>query len=926
MPNYNRKISENQSQSAASQLAKKKTNKSISPKIAQLQAVSSNHPSEPIPSVQKKKNNTGLPDDLKSGVENLSGLSMDDVNVHYNSTKPAQLQAHAYAQGNQIHVAPGQEKFLPHEAWHVVQQKQGRVKPTVQMKGKVNINDDPGLENEADIMGSKSLIKVKIAGNPYQFVPKTNLKTAPIQFGRNGGGKKKSGGGSGSAPKWTNAAQLVQLAKSQMQRQPPEMVVKYIDLQIKNSGRSPDEQKALKAETETILSESTPAARAVAADPVEQAIREFYKTFSIDHVRPHPAPLEPMLIDHIPGPLGDTGDVAYVANLIATPTELAPMIAKYKGIVPDGMPFAMVIGLNTFESIDPSGLDKLKAVKIPTNAPFPVTVIRFSWGMNWNQPIEKIRVFAEKKIEELRIALHGDDEIEKKLQAFRGKIREIEKAHLGGPHNAIPYGKLRSFVLESSDNHQYVNEFREKGKHVYIFNSDADAPSFRTAEQHQGTDRTLLRGYSDTLKQKGYPSLMVGGYRFDHKESGGDLDQANPSHRLTLLANHLDSQFRILVSKLNPELIYPTEPNMVFLAARPDEAKTRLAKMTRRRDAHRVYPSWGVMKREGVDLRETLRAVDSHTQTHYEPHLATPTDSTRFQVPKARTTKSIREFLEERIKAMFAEEQTYITKLAVMVSSSGMKQNAKINPDGIKAMMLHALMNPKSIKDQGKPPAQANEAREIQAQLDGGLIQHFIFQNRGLIEHINAELIAQFHHMQQFSTQGSAGGASGSEASGSGSSSATASSTEEKSTPPAPTSGKEAATKSGKIKEENVSAGGMLFNPIDGRVKGGGQCLWDSLMVEGIPEAILKAAAEQTGLTFGNHVEWTHLTTLIKKVNELSKAKHGNTYNLSLFIIEYGHENHPVPVHMNLDGSHQINLALFSTTEDLLGHYVPPSK
>jgi hypothetical protein len=109
--------------------------------------------------IQKKANNTGLPDNLKSGIENLSGHAMDDVKVHYNSDKPAQLNAHAYAQGNDIHVASGQEKHLSHEAWHVVQQKQGRVKPTMQMKGKVNVNDDAGLEKEADVMGGKALQK-----------------------------------------------------------------------------------------------------------------------------------------------------------------------------------------------------------------------------------------------------------------------------------------------------------------------------------------------------------------------------------------------------------------------------------------------------------------------------------------------------------------------------------------------------------------------------------------------------------------------------------------------------------------------------------------------------------------------------------------------------------------------------------------------
>lgn len=103
---------------------------------------------------QRRPNRTGLPDSLKSGIENLSGHSMDDVKVHYNSPKPAQLNAHAYAQGTDIHVAAGQEKHLPHEAWHVVQQKQGRVRPTMQMKSTVPVNDDPALEKEADVMGS----------------------------------------------------------------------------------------------------------------------------------------------------------------------------------------------------------------------------------------------------------------------------------------------------------------------------------------------------------------------------------------------------------------------------------------------------------------------------------------------------------------------------------------------------------------------------------------------------------------------------------------------------------------------------------------------------------------------------------------------------------------------------------------------------
>lgn len=104
-----------------------------------------------------KPNNTGLPDNLKSGIESLSGMSMDNVRVHYNSSQPAQLNALAYAQGTDIHVAPGQEQHLPHEAWHVVQQAQGRVQPTMQMKEGVPVNDDKSLEHEADVMGARAI-------------------------------------------------------------------------------------------------------------------------------------------------------------------------------------------------------------------------------------------------------------------------------------------------------------------------------------------------------------------------------------------------------------------------------------------------------------------------------------------------------------------------------------------------------------------------------------------------------------------------------------------------------------------------------------------------------------------------------------------------------------------------------------------------
>lgn len=114
---------------------------------------------EEKPIQTKIENNTRMPDNLKAGVENLSGIDMSDVRVHYNSDKPAEVGALAYTQEINIHVAPGQERHLPHEAWHVVQQKQGRANPTMQMKG-VWVNGNSTLETEASEMRGRALANI----------------------------------------------------------------------------------------------------------------------------------------------------------------------------------------------------------------------------------------------------------------------------------------------------------------------------------------------------------------------------------------------------------------------------------------------------------------------------------------------------------------------------------------------------------------------------------------------------------------------------------------------------------------------------------------------------------------------------------------------------------------------------------------------
>lgn len=101
-----------------------------------------------------RENHTGIPTQLKERMEQSTGLSLDDVRVHYNSDLPAKLDALAYTQGNRVEIGPGQERHLPHELGHVIQQKLGAVRSNATHSSGVALNTDPALEHQADEIGA----------------------------------------------------------------------------------------------------------------------------------------------------------------------------------------------------------------------------------------------------------------------------------------------------------------------------------------------------------------------------------------------------------------------------------------------------------------------------------------------------------------------------------------------------------------------------------------------------------------------------------------------------------------------------------------------------------------------------------------------------------------------------------------------------
>jgi hypothetical protein len=107
-----------------------------------------------------QKKNDKLPENLQTKMESSFGEDFSDVNIHTDSDKATELGAKAFAQGKDLHFAPGEfqpnskegQELIGHELTHVVQQKEGTVQGS-EVHGKDMVNQDVSLEKEADDAG-----------------------------------------------------------------------------------------------------------------------------------------------------------------------------------------------------------------------------------------------------------------------------------------------------------------------------------------------------------------------------------------------------------------------------------------------------------------------------------------------------------------------------------------------------------------------------------------------------------------------------------------------------------------------------------------------------------------------------------------------------------------------------------------------------
>ncbi|MCM1119692.1 MAG: DUF4157 domain-containing protein [bacterium] len=129
-------------------------------------------------------NTTGIPTQLKRRLEESTSLKLDDVKVHYRSERPATLDALAYTQGTQVYLGPGQERHLPHELGHVVQQKLGMVRADSRHESGAPLNTDRALERQADRIGAG---RERIAGRLLSRRSEPTVQRMSVLEGVTGG-------------------------------------------------------------------------------------------------------------------------------------------------------------------------------------------------------------------------------------------------------------------------------------------------------------------------------------------------------------------------------------------------------------------------------------------------------------------------------------------------------------------------------------------------------------------------------------------------------------------------------------------------------------------------------------------------------------------------------------------------------------------
>lgn len=589
-----------------------------------------------------KPNNTGLPDQLKSGVESLSGMSLDHVKVHYNSSQPAQLNAHAYAQGSDIHVAPGQEQHLPHEAWHVVQQAQGRVKPTMQMKGNVPVNDDAGLEAEADVMGAKTLQMQSVTAKPttQASTPSTPIAQMLTVFERRTLQERHASRLNTELFQWESIQaeesypavfDLMDALASvpDIKEAPLSTYSGQIDTlndtyktKIKLVKNAPKAPKASSDKSPFVINldklEVVDSDGALLSNFMPLTQDQSYLGEPLEHAKPGYVGIAivyfgednaKLLIQKYLSGSQDWGEAERKSRLGVTFA-----VNASEGLTEE----ANNATTSTVRSVAQDAANNAKSIA-STN------MLACTWGYSYKEKGGNLAMTSTKEMRQALTSgqIGGRDiswvtgakeaPVPSTKEAAIVKLNELKKA------NGVPYGYLRGVV---SGEAKYVENRlkRNKADPVYLHSIDADAPNFETLKEKEdgsGDRKKILDAYDEILEQGGTDQdIIIGGYNLlaqeDQYNTPGDYDH-------TVRSNVVDLAIRQAVHSVLPDMTYPTEPNFLIKS----DTYRKLEKPKNKGESARN--PWGRLAVEGRNLYNAALQESDKPKTTYDPLASVPT-------------------------------------------------------------------------------------------------------------------------------------------------------------------------------------------------------------------------------------------------------------------------------------------------------------
>ncbi|MFF4482769.1 hypothetical protein ACFY1A_37990 [Streptomyces sp. NPDC001520] len=310
----------------------------------------------------------------------------------------------------------------------------------------------------------------------------------------------------------------------------------------------------------------------------------------------------------------------FVINMAAVPGEVKKnpgMAARYLHDAwkhPETKHFgpvstAVVIGVNTFEHLDQKNDSRvlneaIDAVKRPLK--LIMAVFGFIWTPRWlhtdghEVPMAEVRKkYRELTADEKRVA-------EQNEKGLRDK-------------DALPYGLFREQVTNSSYTREATAILSHANDQVHILGQDADTGV--AVSETTG----VLAAYQRVLDAMGgHPLITIGGYHFKGFNWSPEGDQR--PKQLTLLANALDRAIRVAIAGRFPQMLYPTEPNMLIKAwdrHRPDG----LFQTSRLHALRQVQGGlYGIGSAEGRNLRiQFMQVFGESLAIAYAPEASTST-------------------------------------------------------------------------------------------------------------------------------------------------------------------------------------------------------------------------------------------------------------------------------------------------------------